>query len=134
MQAMTYDEGLATRIREVLGGEPGLAEKRMFGGLAIMLDGNMAVGVSGDDLMVRTDPFQQDTLLAEPGARPFDLTGRPMKGWLVVDADGVAEDADLRRWIERGVAFARSLPPKIARDASVDNTPRGQSTEPVRRA
>jgi TfoX/Sxy family transcriptional regulator of competence genes len=84
----------------------------MFGGLAIMLDGNMAVGVSGDDLMVRTDPAQQDALLAEPGARPFDLTGRPMKGWLVVDADGLAEDADLRRWIERGVAFARSLPPK----------------------
>jgi TfoX/Sxy family transcriptional regulator of competence genes len=84
----------------------------MFGGLAIMLDGNMAVGVSGNDLMVRTDPAQQDALLAEPGARPFDLTGRPMKGWLVVDADGLAEDADLRRWIERGVAFARSLPPK----------------------
>ena len=109
---MAYDEGLAIRIREVLGGEPGLTEKRMFGGLAIMLDGNMAVGVSGDDLMVRTDPAQQDALLAEPGARPFDLTGRPMKGWLVVDAGGVAEDADLRRWIERGVAFARSLPPK----------------------
>ena len=109
---MAYDEGLAIRIREVLGGEPGLGEKRMFGGLAIMLDGNMAVGVSGDDLMVRTDPAQQDALLAEPGARPFDLTGRPTKGWLVVDADAVAEDADLRRWIERGVAFARSLPPK----------------------
>ena len=109
---MAYDEGLAIRIREVLGGEPGLTEKRMFGGLAIMLDGNMAVGVSGDDLMVRTDPAQQDALLAEPGARPFDLTGRPMKGWLVVDAGGLAEDADLRRWIERGVAFARSLPPK----------------------
>jgi TfoX/Sxy family transcriptional regulator of competence genes len=109
---MAYDEGLAIRIREVIGGEPGLAEKRMFGGLAITLDGNMAVGVSGNDLMVRTDPAQQDALLAEPGARPFDLTGRPMKGWLVVDADGLAEDADLRRWIERGVAFARSLPPK----------------------
>jgi TfoX/Sxy family transcriptional regulator of competence genes len=112
MRAMAYDEGLAIRVREVLGDEPGLAEKRMFGGLAIMLDGNMAVGVSGDDLMVRTDPAQQDALLAEPGARPFDLTGRPMKGWLVVAADGVAEDTDLRRWIERGVAFARSLPPK----------------------
>ena len=109
---MAYDEGLAIRIREVIGGEPGLAEKRMFGGLAIMLDGNMAVGVSGNDLMVRTDPAQQDALLAEPGARPFDLTGRPMKGWLLVGPDGHAEDDDLRRWVGRGVSYASSLPPK----------------------
>jgi TfoX/Sxy family transcriptional regulator of competence genes len=109
---MSYDEGLATRIRDLIGHEPGLAEKKMFSGLAMLLDGNMAVGVRGDGLIVRTDPDQQEELLAESGARPFDLTGRPMKGWLVVDASGCAEDADLRRWVGRGVAHARSLPPK----------------------
>lgn len=109
---MAYDEGLATRVRELIGGEPGRAEKKMFGGLAILLDGNMAVGVHGDDLIVRTDPGQQEALLTEPGARPFDLTGRPMQGWLMVAADGCAEDDDLRRWVGRGVAYARSLPAK----------------------
>ena len=109
---MAYDEGLATRVRELIGGEPGLAEKKMFGGLAMLLDGNMAVGVHGDDLIVRTDPGQHEALLTEPGVHPFDLTGRPMKGWLMVAADGCAEDGELRRWVGRGVAFARSLPAK----------------------
>lgn len=109
---MAYDEGLATRLRDLMGGEPGLAEKKMFGGLAMLLNGNMAVGVHGDDLIVRTDPDQQERLLAEPGARVFDMTGRPMKGWLLVDPNGFGEDADLRRWVDRGVAYARSLPPK----------------------
>jgi hypothetical protein len=80
---MAYDEGLAIRLRDILGDEAGLAEKKMFGGLAILLDGNMAAGVYGDDLLVRIDPGQQDTLLAEPGTRPFDMTGRPMKGWII---------------------------------------------------
>ncbi len=84
----------------------------MFGGLAMLLDGNMAVGMRGDDLIVRTDPAQQESLLAEPGARPFDLTGRAMKGWLLVDASGCAEDDDLRRWVDRGLAYASGLPPK----------------------
>lgn len=109
---MAYDDGLATRIRDLIEGESGLAEKKMFGGLAMLLHGNMAVGVSGDDLIVRTDPVQQDELLGEPGARPFDPAGRPMKGWILVDAPGCAEDEDLQRWVERGIAFARSLPPK----------------------
>jgi TfoX/Sxy family transcriptional regulator of competence genes len=109
---MAYDEGLATRIRALIGGEAGLAEKRMFGGLAMLLDGNMAVGVRNDGMIVRTDPDQQERLLTEEGARPFDLTGRPMTGWIVVEASGCAEDADLRRWVDRGVAYARSLPPK----------------------
>lgn len=109
---MAYDEGLATRLRGLIGGQSGLAEKKMFGGLAMLLNGNMAVGVHGDDLIVRTDPGRQEELLAEPGARVFDLTGRPMKGWLLIEADGFAEDADLRRWVDRGVAFARSLPAK----------------------
>jgi hypothetical protein len=109
---MAYDEGLATRLRDLIGGEPGLAEKKMFGGLAMLLDGNMAVGVHGEDLIVRSDPGQQEQLLAEPGTRVFDLTGRPMKGWVLVAVGGCAEDGDLRRWVDRGLAYARSLPPK----------------------
>jgi TfoX/Sxy family transcriptional regulator of competence genes len=103
---------LATRLRERVGGQPGLAEKSMFGGLAMLVHGNMAVGVHGDGLIVRTDPAEQERLLAEPGARVFDLTGRPMKGWLVVDAEGCKGKAKLRRWVDRGLAYARSLPPK----------------------
>jgi TfoX/Sxy family transcriptional regulator of competence genes len=109
---MAYDEGMATRLREMIGDERGVAEKRMFGGLAMLLNGNMAVGVHGEDLLVRTDPAQQEALLAEPGARVFDMTGRPMKGWLVIDASSCAEDDDLRRWVDRGMAFARGLPAK----------------------
>jgi TfoX/Sxy family transcriptional regulator of competence genes len=96
----------------MVGAGPGLTEKKMFGGLAMLLHGNMAVGVHGDALIVRTDPAQHDVLLAEPGARTFDLTGRPMTGWLLIDPHGCAEDGDLRRWADRGIAYARSLPPK----------------------
>jgi TfoX/Sxy family transcriptional regulator of competence genes len=109
---MAYDEGLATRVREVLGDQPELVEKQMFGGLAFLLHGNMACGVRGEDLIVRVAAESPDAALGEPGARPFDLTGRPMKGWLLVDADGHAEDDDLRRWVDRGLAYANSLPPK----------------------
>jgi TfoX/Sxy family transcriptional regulator of competence genes len=109
---VAYDEGLASRVRDLIGPDPRLAEKTMFGGLAMLLQGNMAVGVRGDDLIVRTDPDEQEALLAEPGARPFDLTGRPMKGWLLVDATGYTEDDDLRRWVDRGLAYAGGLPPK----------------------
>jgi hypothetical protein len=87
---MAYDEGLASRIREAIGEQPGLAEKKMFGGLAFLVDGNMACGVRGDDLIVRVAAEEADAALDEPGARPFDLTGRPMKGWLMVAADGHA--------------------------------------------
>jgi hypothetical protein len=84
----------------------------MFGGLAFLLHGNMACGVRGDDLIVRVAADAADAALGEPGARSFDLTGRPMKGWLLVDADGHAEDDDLCRWVDRGLAHAGSLPPK----------------------
>ena len=109
---MAYDEGLATRVRDLLGDQPGLAEKKMFGGLAFLLDGNMACGVRGHDLIVRVAADTAEAALREPGTRPFDLTGRPMKGWLLVDADGHAEDDDLRRWVDWGLAYATSLPPK----------------------
>ena len=109
---MAYDDGLATRVRELLGDQPGLAEKQMFGGLAFLVHGNMACGVRGDDLIVRLAADDAESVKDEPGVRPFDLTGRPMKGWLLVDADGHAEDDDLHRWVNRGVAYAASLPPK----------------------
>jgi TfoX/Sxy family transcriptional regulator of competence genes len=109
---MAYDEGLAERIRERLGADPDITEKRMFGGIAFLHRGNMAVGVSGDDLMVRVGPDATDEALARPGARIFDMTGRPMRGWIVVAASAVAQDEALGEWIEEGHAFAASLPPK----------------------
>ncbi|HEU0132207.1 MAG TPA: TfoX/Sxy family protein [Mycobacteriales bacterium] len=105
---MAYDETLAERVRDLAGGLP---EKKTFGGLAFLLDGNMAVGVMGDDLLVRCGPDDQPALLTEPGVRPFVMGGRTSAGWLVV-AGEVLEDDVLRTWIGRGVAFAGSLPPK----------------------
>ena len=87
---MAYDEGLATRVREVLGDQPGLVEKQMFGGLAFLVQGNMACGVRGEDLIMRVAADAAEVASGEPGVRPFDLTGRPMKGWLLVAADGTA--------------------------------------------
>ncbi|WP_089100230.1 TfoX/Sxy family protein [Streptomyces hyaluromycini] len=109
---MAYDEGLAERIRQHLGSDPDLAEKHMFGGIAFLYGGNMAVGVTGDDLMVRVGPEAMDAALARPGARIFDMTGRPMRGWVVVAGSAVAEDEALGEWIDEGYAFAASLPPK----------------------
>jgi TfoX/Sxy family transcriptional regulator of competence genes len=109
---MAYDEGLELRLRELLGDMDGVTAKKMFGGLAIMIHGNMATGVYGDELLVRADPVDQDEWLAETGVRVFDMVGRPMKGWLVVAPDACAEDEDLERWVARGVAYARTLPPK----------------------
>ena len=109
---MAYDEGLAQRLREALANEDGLTERRMFGGIAFMLGGNMAVGVASDDLMVRTGPDRFDEALDRPHARLFDLSGRPMNGWALVAPEGTADDADLAGWLELGVSFARSLPPK----------------------
>jgi TfoX/Sxy family transcriptional regulator of competence genes len=109
---MPFDEGLAQRIREVLATERGICEKRMFGGIAFLLNGNMAVGVVGDHLMVRVGPDRYETLLAEPHAREMDFTGKPMKGFVYVAAEGLVSDADLNRWIGHGTACARSLPAK----------------------
>ena len=109
---MAYDEGLATRVRDVLGEQPGLAAKKMFGGLVFLLHGNLACGVRGDDLMVRVGADAADVALDEPGVRPSDMGGRAMKGWLRVGADGHAGYENLRRWVDRGLAHASSLPPK----------------------
>jgi len=109
---MAYDKALADDIRARIGDHPGLTEKEMFGGIAFMVNGNMAVGVSSDELMVRVGKDAHDEAVALPGARIFDLSSRPARGWLVVAPEGFATDADLDAWIERGVAFAESLPPK----------------------
>ena len=110
---MTYDVDRAERVRDQLAAERGLTEKAMFGGLAFLLDGNMAVGLSGgDELMVRVGPDGSDDALDRPHTRPFDMTGRPMRGWILVAPEGFREDGDLRAWVAQGVAFARSLPAK----------------------
>ena len=109
---MAYDEGLAFRIRELLDGRPDLIEKKMFGGLAFMVQGNLCCGVYKDDLIVRVGPEQDMRAVARPHARPFDITGRPMKGWLLVAPEGVENDADLEQWVEQGVVFALTLPAK----------------------
>jgi TfoX/Sxy family transcriptional regulator of competence genes len=110
---MAYDEDLANRIRELVAGEPGVTEKKMFGGLAFLIGGNMAVAASGrGGLMLRVDPDETDELVAKPHAGPFVMRGREMKGWLRVDDEGVRTKRQLEPWVERGVAYARSLPPK----------------------
>ena len=109
---MAYDDDLADRLRLLLSGRD-LAEQRMFGGLAFLLHGHMAVAVSGQGgIMVRVDPGQTQALLEEPGAETFEMRGRPMKGWLRVSADALSDDAVLRAWAERGLAYAATLPPK----------------------
>jgi hypothetical protein len=108
---MAFDERLAERVRSALAGRA-TDEKRMFGGVAFLLAGNMAVGVIGDDLIVRTFPEDAVAALDEPHVREFDLTGRVMTGWLLVGPGATADDEGLRAWIERGVAFAATLPAK----------------------
>ena len=109
---MAYDEGLAQRIREVLGEQPGLVEKKMFGGAGFMVHGNMACGVHKDALIVRVGPENHEEAMARPHTRPFDITGRPMKGWVMVTSDGYESDEALEDWVQQGVDFALSLPPK----------------------
>jgi TfoX/Sxy family transcriptional regulator of competence genes len=109
---MAFDDGLAQRVRALLDSRSDVADKQMFGGIAFLIAGNMACGVSGDDLIVRVDREESEALLEEPGARRFDMTGRPMRGWLLVAPDATADDGDLERWVRRGEQFAASLPPK----------------------
>src|ERR671922_2257736 len=108
---MAYDEDLANRVRELIAAEAGLAEKKMFGGLAFLIGGNMSVAASGQGgLMVRVDPAETDALVAKPHARPFEMRGREMQGWLRVDPEGLRTTRQLAPWVTRGVAHARSLP------------------------
>ncbi len=110
---MAYDEELADRIRELLAGEPGVTEMKMFGGLAFLVGGNMAVGASGQGgIMVRVDPAQSDELVSTTNARPMEMRGRPMRGWLRVDSQDVRTQPQLSRWVRTGAAYAASLPKK----------------------
>lgn len=109
---MAFDEALADRVRDVLAPREGVAERRMFGGIAFLVGGNMAVGVNGEELMVRLDPADAERALAEPDVRPMDFTGRPLKGFVYVAASGIAEDSDLAEWVDAGAERAASLPPK----------------------
>ena len=108
---MAYDEALAERIRERVQGVAGITEKKMFGGLAFMTNGNMTVGVSGDDLIARINPDDTDAALAQPGVRIFDLSARPIRGWIMVAGESLDDDV-LDRWVAQSSAFVASLPPK----------------------
>lgn len=110
---MAYDEDLAVRIRELVSGERRLTEQKMFGGLAFLIGGNMAIAASGEGgLLVRVDPDRSDRLVASTGARPMEMRGRAMRGWLRVDAEDVRTKRQLAKWVDIGVAYARSLPAK----------------------
>jgi hypothetical protein len=110
---MAYDEDLANRIRELIAPEAGVTEQRMFGGLAFLIGGHMSVAASRQGgIMVRIDPGETEALLAKPHTRPFEMRGRPLEGWLRVDPEGLKTKRQLEPWVKRGVAYARSLPPK----------------------
>jgi len=109
---MAYDEGLIQRIRELIGSHPTVKEKKMFGGVGFIARGNMACGVTGEDLIVRVGVENYQESLTKPHARPFDMTGRPMSGWIMVSPEGYADDADLERWVNQGLEFALTLPAK----------------------
>jgi TfoX/Sxy family transcriptional regulator of competence genes len=106
---MPYDEGLVQRVRELVGDNPDITEKKMFGGLAFMVQGNMALGLMTDDLMIRVGAEQLEGALAQPHTRKMDLTGRPMKGFVIVEAEGYESDKMLKAWIKQGIDYARSL-------------------------
>ena len=115
---MAYDEDLADRIRELIGGEPGLTEQKMFGGLAFLIGGHMSVAASGQGgLLVHVDPDRSDALMARSKATPMEMRGRTMHGWLRVDADDVRTKRQLAKWVEIGAGYARSLPPKASKPA-----------------
>jgi len=109
---MAFDEGLAERIRELTGSDPSLTERKMFGGLCFMSSGNMCFGVLGTEIMVRVGPYDYEASLQLPHAREMDFTGRSMRGMVYVDPDGISEDDDLAVWLQRGLTYAESLPPK----------------------
>ena len=110
---MAYDEELADRIRELLATDHDVVEKKMFGGLAFLIGGNMSVSASGQGgLLLRCDPEETETLVSQPHASRFEMRGRAMDGWLRVDAEGVDAPEELERWVAVGVDYARSLPPK----------------------
>lgn len=109
---MAFDEGLAERIRDMTADQPWLSERKMFGGLCFMTNGNMCFGIVGSELMVRVGPDSYEAALALPNAREMDFTGRSMRGMVYVAESGLSEDDELSQWLARGLDFAGSLPPK----------------------
>ena len=110
---MAYDERLADRVREIVSASSEFSERKMFGGLAFMVGGHMAVAASREGgIMLRVDPTETDALLAKPFCRPFQMRGKPIDGWLRVDAEGIATKRQLERWVMRGVAYALAQPPR----------------------
>lgn len=109
---MAYDEMLAARVRDRVKNLAGLSEKKMFGGVGFLLNGNMACGVNKKDLIIRVGPDAYESNLKESHTKPFDMTGRPMTGWIVVVEIGYASEGDLAKWVQKGVDYASSLPPK----------------------
>jgi TfoX/Sxy family transcriptional regulator of competence genes len=109
---MPYDDSLAQRVRTAVGRRRTIVEKKMFGGVRFLFRGNMCIGIWQDSLIVRVGPEQYRQALDEPMTKKFDITGREMRGWVMVMADGVADDDDLRAWIDLATRFAESLPPK----------------------
>ncbi len=112
---MAFDEKLAERVRRQVRKHSGLSEKKMFGGLAFLLHGNMSCGIHGNELIVRIDPGSTESAPAEPGTRIFDISGRPMKGWLLVGAAELKDETALAKWVRRGLDYAASLPKKQSR-------------------
>ena len=111
---MAYDEALAGRVRDAMAGRDGVSERKMFGGLCFMLNGNMLAGVNRSGLMLRVGPARFDATLAKPGARPMDFTGRPMAGFIYVDRAAVESDEGLNSWLNEALGFVETLPPKGA--------------------
>ncbi len=109
---MAFDEYLAGRVRKILARIDGVTEKKMFGGLCFLVNGNMALGLVNDDLMIRVGPNSYEKLLAQPNVRKMDFTGKPLKGFLYVGAKGTDSDKDLKKWVSKGIEFAMSLPAK----------------------
>ncbi len=109
---MAYNEDLAQRVQEILSGQPGFVEKKMFGGIGYILYGNMACGVNKDNLIVRVGPKHYEEAMGRPYTSVFDITGKVMKGWVVVGPEGCQTDNTLKAWVQQGANFALSLPPK----------------------
>ena len=109
---MAYDESLAERLRQRLARKKGVTEKKMFGGIGFLLNGNMCVGIWKDSLIARIDPAKYEQALQEPFVREFDITGRPMKGWVLVDPVGIADDDQLGDWVQRATRYVGGLPAK----------------------
>jgi len=116
---MSYDHGLAERISAHINSEEGLAQQEMFGGISFLLHGNMVCGVIGEELIARVGPEAAERLLSESGVRVFDMTGRPMRGWVMVEARLLETGPELAAWIDRALDFTRSMPPKARKDRKV---------------